>query len=179
MGSNARHDSLRRERGPRGHLGPSSPHAGDGGSVWPEERGGNRCLCRDGGGSGRGDVHAELQRAHEGPDPRVSGHDAVHHADDLRPPMASLDGLLSALFGTLGPAGSLVILLVIFAIDAALFPALPEVWIVVTYTYRPELLGPVAWAGLLLAMAGAGDILGTSLLYEAVHRWVVQRGRMP
>ena len=93
--------------------------------------------------------------------------------------MASLDELLTALFGTLGPAGSLVILLVIFAIDAALFPALPEVWIVVTYTYRPELLGPVAWAGFLLAMAVAGDILGTSLLYAAVHRWVVQRGRMP
>lgn len=93
--------------------------------------------------------------------------------------MASLDELLTALFGTLGPAGSLVILLVIFAVDAALFPALPEVWIVVTYTYRPELLGPVAWAGLLLAMAIAGDILGTTLLYVAVHRWVVQRGRMP
>jgi len=93
--------------------------------------------------------------------------------------MASLDELLTALFGTLGPAGSLVILLVIFAVDAALFPALPEVWIVVTYTYRPELLGPIAWAGLLLGMAIAGDILGTTLLYLAVHRWVVQRGRMP
>jgi len=93
--------------------------------------------------------------------------------------MASLDELLTALFGTLGPAGSLVILLVIFAVDAALFPALPEVWIVVTYTYRPEPIGTIAWAGLLLAMAVAGDILGTSLLYAAVHRWVVQRGRMP
>jgi membrane protein DedA with SNARE-associated domain len=93
--------------------------------------------------------------------------------------MASLDELLTALFGTLGPAGSLVILLVIFAIDAALFPALPEVWIVVTYTYRPEPIGTIAWAGLLLAMAVAGDILGTSLLYAVVRRWVVQRGRMP
>ena len=93
--------------------------------------------------------------------------------------MASLDELLTALFGALGPAGSLVILLAIFAIDAALFPALPEVWIVVTYTYRPEPIGTIAWAGLLLAMAVAGDILGTSLLYAAVRRWVVQRGRMP
>ena len=94
--------------------------------------------------------------------------------------MASLDELLTALFGSLGPVGSLVILVIIFALDAALFPALPEVWIVVTYTYRPtEMLGPVAWAGLLLAMAVAGDVLGTSLLYVAVRRWVVQRRRMP
>ncbi len=93
--------------------------------------------------------------------------------------MASLDELLTALFGSLGPVGSLAILLVIFALDAALFPALPEVWIVVTFTYRPELLGPIPWAGLLLAMAIAGDVLGTSLLYVAVRRWVVQRRRMP
>src|SRR5207247_9101570 len=94
--------------------------------------------------------------------------------------MASLDELLTSLFGSLGPVGSLVILVIIFALDAALFPALPEVWIVVTYTYRPtEILGPVAWAGLLLAMAVAGDVLGTSLLYVAVRRWVVLRRRMP
>src|SRR5438093_791287 len=94
--------------------------------------------------------------------------------------MASLDELLTSLFGSLGPVGSLVILVIIFALDAALFPALPEVWIVVTYTYRPtEMLGPVAWAGLLLAMAVAGDVLGTSLLYVAVRRWVVLRRRMP
>src|SRR2546423_8933237 len=94
--------------------------------------------------------------------------------------MASLDELLTALFGSLGPVGSLVILVIIFALDAALFPALPEVWIVVTYTYRPtEMLGPVAWAGLLLAMAVVGDVLGTSLLYAAVRRWVVLRRRMP
>src|SRR5438034_8150106 len=94
--------------------------------------------------------------------------------------MASLDELLTSLFGSLGPVRSLVILVIIFALDAALFPALPEVWIVVTYTYRPtEMLGPVAWAGLLLAMAVAGDVLGTSLLYVAVRRWVVLRRRMP
>lgn len=93
--------------------------------------------------------------------------------------MASLDELLTALFGSLGPVGSLLILLIIFALDAALFPALPEVWIVVTYTYRPELLGPVPWAGLLLVMAVVGDVLGTSLLYGAVRRWVVKSRKMP
>ncbi len=93
--------------------------------------------------------------------------------------MVSLDELLTALFASLGPVGSLVILLIIFALDAALFPALPEVWIVVTYTYRPEVFGPIGWAGLLLAMAVVGDVLGTSLLYVAVRRWVVLRRRMP
>lgn len=93
--------------------------------------------------------------------------------------MASLDEFLAALFGSLGPAGSLVALLLIFAVDAALFPALPEAWIVVTYTYRPELLDPAAWAALLLVVAVAGDVLGTSALYATVRRWLVRRRRMP
>src|SRR2546422_10972759 len=92
--------------------------------------------------------------------------------------MVSLDELLTALFGSLGPVGSLVILLIIFALDAALFPALPEVWIVVTYTYRPEVLGPIGWAGLLLAMAVVGVVLGPSLLYVAVRGWVALRRGM-
>jgi hypothetical protein len=93
--------------------------------------------------------------------------------------MATLDEFLAALFGSLGPAGSLVALLLIFAVDAAFFPALPEVWIVVTFTYRPEVLDPAVWAGLLLAVAIAGDLLGTTALYGAVRRWVVRRRRMP
>ncbi len=39
--------------------------------------------------------------------------------------MASLDEFFAALFGSLGPVGSLLALLLIFAADAALFPALP------------------------------------------------------
>jgi len=46
--------------------------------------------------------------------------------------MASLDDLLAGLFASLGPIGSLVALLLIFAVDAALFPALPEAWILIT-----------------------------------------------
>src|SRR5438093_481891 len=51
--------------------------------------------------------------------------------------------------------------------------------ILVHHLLTPAMLGPVAWAGLLLAMAVAGDVLGTSLLYVAVRRWVVLRRRMP
>src|SRR3989442_9239781 len=93
--------------------------------------------------------------------------------------MASLDQFLAALFGSLGPTGSLMALLLIFAVDAALFPALPELWIVITYTYRPDVMDPTVWAVLLLAVAIAGDVLGTSALYGAVRRWVVHRRRMP
>src|SRR5256885_9098069 len=95
--------------------------------------------------------------------------------------MASPDELLTALFGSLGPVGSLVILVIIFALDAALFPALPEVWIVVTYTYRPtEMLGPVAWAGLLLAMAVAGGGLRVGLPHlPRPPRGVPPRARPP
>ncbi len=93
--------------------------------------------------------------------------------------MASLDEFLAALFASLGPVGSLLALLMIFAVDAALFPALPEAWIVVTYTYRPEVLDPMPWAVLLLAVAVGGDLLGTSVLYAVVRRVLVQGRRMP
>ena len=93
--------------------------------------------------------------------------------------MASLDDFFAALFGALGPVGSLVALLVIFAIDAALFPALPEAWILITYTFRPETMDPVGWAAVLLAVAVAGDLLGTSTLYAAVRRLLIQDRHMP
>lgn len=93
--------------------------------------------------------------------------------------MASFDDFFAALFSLLGPAGTLVALMLIFAVDSAFFPALPEAWIVLTYTYRPVTLDPAFWVGLLLGMAVVGDILGTSVLYGLVRRVVVQRGRMP
>jgi len=93
--------------------------------------------------------------------------------------MASLDEFLAALFASLGPVGSLFALLLIFALDAALFPALPEVWIVVTYTYRPEILDPLLWAALLLGVGIAGDVLGTTFLYLMVRRILIRGRRMP
>jgi len=93
--------------------------------------------------------------------------------------MASLDEFLAALFASLGPVGSLAALLLIFALDAALFPALPEVWIVVTYTYRPEVLDPLLWAAFLLGVGVAGDVLGTTFLYLMVRRVLIRGRRMP
>ncbi len=93
--------------------------------------------------------------------------------------MASLDEFLAALFGSLGPVGSLLALLLIFAGDAALFPALPEAWIVVTYAYRPEVTDPLVWTALLLGTAVVGDVLGTTALYAVVRRVLVEGRRMP
>src|SRR2546430_17007890 len=74
--------------------------------------------------------------------------------------MPSLDDVLAALFASLGPIGSLLALLMIFAVDAALFPALPEAWILITYTFRPETMEAVGWAAVLLLVAEAGGLLG-------------------
>src|SRR5947209_4419977 len=93
--------------------------------------------------------------------------------------MPSLDDILAALFASLGPIGSLAALLVIFAVDAALFPALPEAWILITYTFRPETMDAVGWAALLLLVAVAGDLLGTTILYALVRRILVRGRRMP
>lgn len=93
--------------------------------------------------------------------------------------MATLDEFLAGLFASLGPLGSLLALFLIFAVDAAAFPALPEAWIVLTYSFRPAGLDPVSWAGLLLAIAVAGDLVGTSFLYLAVRRLLVRGNRMP
>lgn len=93
--------------------------------------------------------------------------------------MASLDELIEGLFASLGPAGSLLVLLVIFAVDAAVFPALPEALIVLTYSFRPAGLDAVSWAAVLLAMAVIGDLIGTSALYAAVRRLLIQGNRMP
>src|SRR3989440_3974765 len=93
--------------------------------------------------------------------------------------MPSLDDVLAALFASLGPIGSLAALLVIFAVDAALFPALPEAWILITYTFRPETMDAVGWAAVLLLVAVAGDLLGTTILYALVRRILVRGRRMP
>src|SRR2546430_10996211 len=93
--------------------------------------------------------------------------------------MPSLDDVLAALFASLGPIGSLLALLVIFAVDAALFPALPEAWILITYTFRPETMDAVGWAAVLLLVAVAGVLLGASILYPLVPRILVRGRRWP
>ncbi len=93
--------------------------------------------------------------------------------------MVSVDEILVSLFETLGPLGALLALFLIFVIDAAIFPALPEIAVVLTYSYRPTALDPLLWSVLLLCMAVGGEAVGNSALYLIVRRALIQRGRMP
>src|SRR6266545_623968 len=92
----------------------------------------------------------------------------------------ALGDWLEAALAFLGPAGLLAAIYLIFLVDAAIFPALPEVFIVAFYF---ELTGRWVWgtaatAGLLLLLAVAGDLSGNALLYAIVRR-LKAADRMP
>src|SRR3990170_4891318 len=93
--------------------------------------------------------------------------------------MGVVDDFLTGLFGFLGPVGALVVLYFVFVIDAAIFPALPELAIVVTYAYVPPGLGAASWGILLVTIAVAGEATGNSALYLFVKRALIGRGHMP
>lgn len=68
----------------------------------------------------------------------------------------------------------------IFVVDAAVIPSLPEVFVVGFYSLHGIFgVSPAAWAVALLAMAVAGEATGNSLLYLFVRNAIVRRGRMP
>ncbi len=93
--------------------------------------------------------------------------------------MASVASWLSGLFAFLGPAGTLLALFLVFVIDAAIIPALPELAVVLSFLLGDPGVGPVAWAILLLAMALAGELVGNNVMYLWVRKLVVDRGRLP
>ncbi len=93
--------------------------------------------------------------------------------------MASVADWLSGLFGFLGPAGTLVALLLVFVIDAAIIPTLPELALVLSYLYRGANVDPLLWALLLLGMAMAGEVIGNTLMFLWVRKLVVDRGHLP
>jgi hypothetical protein len=91
-------------------------------------------------------------------------------------------GIADAIAGVLaayGPVGMAAALYLIFLIDAAVFPALPEVWVAFFFP-QSALFGwePLPWAVFLLVMAVAGEATGNTLLYLAVRQFV-KRGRWP
>ncbi|TLZ59010.1 MAG: hypothetical protein E6K16_07720 [Methanobacteriota archaeon] len=68
----------------------------------------------------------------------------------------------------------------IFVVDAAVIPTLPEVFVVGFFSLHSDFgIPPVLWAAALLGMALAGEATGNSLLYFAVNRALVRTGRMP
>jgi len=83
-------------------------------------------------------------------------------------------------FVTMGFAGALVAMYLIFVVDATVIPTLPEVF-VVGFFYLHDRLGipPLVWGIGLLGMAVAGEATGNSILYWFVNRTLVRTGRMP
>ncbi|TLZ54424.1 MAG: hypothetical protein E6K17_08115 [Methanobacteriota archaeon] len=80
----------------------------------------------------------------------------------------------------MGFGGALVAMYLIFVVDATLIPTLPEVFVVLFFSYH-TLFGvpPLPWAAALLTMALAGEATGNSVLYFIVNRALVRTGRMP
>lgn len=93
--------------------------------------------------------------------------------------MASVADWLAGLFAFLGPAGTLVALLLVFVIDASVIPLLPELALVLSYLYRGSGYDPVVWGLLLLGMAVAGEVIGNTIMFLWIRRLVVDRGHLP
>ena len=71
--------------------------------------------------------------------------------------MASIGDILSAALTGLGWPGLLVAIFLIFMVDAAILPALPEVFTVAFYVQYPALgVDPLIWAIALLLTALMG-----------------------
>jgi len=90
-----------------------------------------------------------------------------------------LADFLAGALGALGPGGLALALFLIFVADAAVFPALPEVWLALFFPVMPPGGDTLSWGLLLLAMAVAGEAVGNSLLYLVVRHVFVKRGRWP
>lgn len=88
--------------------------------------------------------------------------------------------MIASVFLTIGLAGALAAMYLIFVVDASVIPTLPEVFIVGFY-YLHALFGvpPLPWAVALLVMALAGEATGNTLLYLVVNHALVRTGRMP
>jgi len=83
-------------------------------------------------------------------------------------------------FAFLGPGGILAAMFLIFLVDAAIFPALPEVFIVLFYQQLVDLWSwsSAAAAGSLLVLALAGDLCGNAGMY-GIMKWFHARGKVP
>lgn len=84
------------------------------------------------------------------------------------------------LFHGLGPAVTLLALFLIFVIDAAIFPALPEVFAVIFFLANPLPDGSaLVWGLAILCMAILGELAGNTLLYVIVRNILVKKRKMP
>ncbi|MDR0791586.1 MAG: hypothetical protein LBE47_03495 [Methanomassiliicoccaceae archaeon] len=84
--------------------------------------------------------------------------------------MFDIGGWLGGIFGPYGEWGVLLIIFLIFFIDAIFFPTLPELFFVIGFMAFPTLM----FGSALLLVAVIAEVLGISLLY-----YVVEKVRVP
>lgn len=78
--------------------------------------------------------------------------------------MSSISDWLYSIFGDSGDMGMLIIVFLIFFIDAVVFPALPELFFVIAFMYKSEL----GFGLEILAVALIAELFGVWLLYFIV-----------
>lgn len=66
-------------------------------------------------------------------------------------------------FSGLGTAGMIIALLLIFIVDATIFPALPELFAVIIFLSAPVL--ELGWAAVVIVIALIGEVIGNTTLY--------------
>jgi len=80
--------------------------------------------------------------------------------------MMDIGGWLSGVFGPYGAIGILIFIMLIFLMDALIFPTLPELFFVIGFMYDPS----IEFGCLLLMAAVIGEIIGICSLYYVVEK---------
>lgn len=84
--------------------------------------------------------------------------------------MIDIGGWLMDIFGPYGAWGILLVLFLIFYIDAVFFPTLPEVFFIIGFMYNPTW----QWGLVILITVSIAEAAGLSTLY-----FIVERIRVP
>lgn len=94
--------------------------------------------------------------------------------------MASIGDILTGALKDLGWPGLVVGIFLVFMVDAAIFPTLPELFTIAFYVQFAALgVHPTTWAVALLIVALAGELCGNGLIYLFTSRVLIKRKKMP
>ena len=80
--------------------------------------------------------------------------------------MIDIGGWMMDIFGPYGAWGILLVLFLIFYIDAVFFPTLPEIFFIIGFMYDPT----PAWGIIILITASLAEAAGLSTLYYIVEK---------
>ena len=80
--------------------------------------------------------------------------------------MIDIGGWMMDVFGPYGAWGILLVIFLIFYIDAVFFPTLPEIFFIIGFMYDPT----PGWGILILIVASLAEAAGLSTLYLIVER---------